>query len=302
MFCDGRDVHNVFMTQHISQIAHAIDFIVANYRNRPSLNDLAREAKVSPAYFQKIFQAHVGLSPLNLCRYLHYKHARDLLSCKNASTLDVALEAGLSGGSRLHDLMITYEAVSPGDISTNGKNLKIYYGMGQSYMGHISLACTQKGLCWLGFHNSNEYDPEKHLKSLRHKWPKANFVHSQNKLGPYVEKVNKLMSLTTRTSGQKNKAPKNSLNLHVFGTNFQIQIWQALLQVGYGQVTNYGDMAKAINKPRACRAVGQAVGQNPIAVLIPCHRVIQSNGIVENYAWGDARKKLLLLKELHNRV
>ena len=277
------------MRDSLAIISNAIDRIITVGESPPGLSELARQAGYDPSYFQKLFQDHVGMSPAKLSRYLKYRHARDLLFTRGVTTLDASYESGLSGQGRLHDLMIDFEAATPGEVRNKGKGLVIRYAILPSIFGDVFLAMTPRGLCWLGFENVPDHTCDKglSLERCRSKWPFAEFVEAPSSLTPVRDKLNTLLD----------SKPDARIKLHVFGTNFQVQVWQALMRIPAGTAVSYGAIAVAMDKPSASRAVGSAVGDNPVSLLIPCHRVIQSSGIVENYGWGDARKKFLLARE-----
>ena len=268
------------MTSQIQTIAQSIDWLVAQ-DTTPSLNDIAAHSGYDPAYFQKIFKSHVGITPTQFLRYKNYTKARDFL-LQGYSTLDAAYEAGLSGQGRLHDLFLKIESMTPGDVKNRGQNLIITYGFTPTFMGELMVAKTNKGICWLGFQmNDSSQQSISRMKSF---WPMAKFVE-----GDVTDEIQKIQSLWRHCKEQS-----DILRLDLFGTNMQIQVWQALLKIPFGAVTDYKTIAHAIGKPKAARAVGNAVGANPISLLIPCHRVIQSTGIVNNYGWGSPRKKIIL--------
>lgn len=265
-------------------IADTIDYMVASYKIRPSLDDLAMRAGYESTHFQKLFKSHVGLSPKQLIQYMHMRHARELLKA-GYSTFDTTLEAGLSSQSRLHDLFLSVEGVSPGDIQTRGKNLDIVYGFAPSYLGEMMIGKTRNGICWLGF--LVDEDRNIPLQAAKSHWPNARFTQDDQAIETEAQKI---MAIWSGASNNKNT--KLKLDLH--GTNFQIQVWQALLKIPFGKTQTYGDIANLLGRPKSSRAVGNAVGSNPVSLLIPCHRVIRSTGIIDNYNWGSARKKLLL--------
>ena len=185
---------------------------------------------------------------------------------------------------------MTFEAASPGEVRRKGQGITIYYGRHPTVFGELFLAVTKKGVCWLGF-EGGEQRKGSSLERIFEKWPKADFVQDSQQTSPHAYKINQIFE--HGHSGTR-------IPLHVFGTNFQVQVWRALLDIPEGMTASYGDVASKIGKSGASRAVGSAVGENPVSLLIPCHRVIQSSGIVENYGWGDARKKFLLLREQRN--
>lgn len=268
-------------------VADAIDYIVSHWQEQPDLESLARRAGYDPTHFQKIFSSKVGLSPKKLLQYMNARHAREFL-LEGYSTLDAAYAAGLSGNGRLFDLFVNVEAATPGEVQRKGQGLTIRYGYYPMPVGDILIAQTERGICWLGFVVDNDHDIP--MQRLLKYWPKAQFVEDIQATAISARKL-----LTIWRGEQESK-----LNIHLYGTNFQIQVWQALLKIPCGGAVSYQDVAAHLGKPGASRAVGGAVGANPISLLIPCHRVIQSSGIIENYGWGTPRKKLILALEAQN--
>lgn len=265
-------------------ISDAIDYIAAHWQDQPDLDFLARRAGYDVTHFQKSFTKMVGLSPKNLIRYMNAKYARDML-LQGYSTLDAAYMAGLSGNGRLHDLFVTLESATPGEVKARGAGMVIRYGFHPSPLGDVLIAETKKGLCWLGFVVDGDRDPA--LQRMDAIWSQAQLIEDVPGTAATAEKILRIWS------GQGHE----KLNLHLYGTNFQIQVWQALLKIPCGATLSYQAVAESIGKTKACRAVGSAVGANPISLLIPCHRVIQASGIIENYGWGTPRKKLILAIE-----
>ncbi len=272
-----------FMTYQMDVIAEAIDYLVAHYHEQPSLEFLARRAGYDAAHFQKLFKENVGISPKRLVQYMTMRHARDFLAEGN-STLDTAFEAGLSGNGRLHDLFVSCEAVTPGDVQRRGAGLAIRYGWHPTPLGEMQVAVTARGVCWVGF--AVDESRVRAMDRMHEWWPAASFIEDADGTAEAVEQIMRIWS------GRGDAAYK--LTLDLYGTNFQIQVWRALLQIPTGDVTSYQSIAEKVGRPKASRAVGTAVGANPVSLLIPCHRVIQSSGIVENYGWGSPRKKALL--------
>lgn len=265
------------MTSQIETIAKAIDWIVAQ-DNPPALDIIANRYGYEPTYFQKLFKAHVGVSPKHFVHYMTYKRARDLL-LQGHSTLDAAYESGLSGQGRLHDLFLKIESMTPGSVKYRGQGIAITYGFAPTALGELMVAKTDKGICWLGF-KVNETQ-QKSLQRMFDYWPKADFVEGD--LSAEIQAIESIW-----------RGENKKLTLDLYGTNMQMQVWQALLKIPFGAVTDYKAIAHFIDKPKAARAVGNAVGMNPVSLLIPCHRVIQSTGIVNNYGWGSPRKKIIL--------
>lgn len=276
------------MTQISTQaVSDAIDYIAAHWQEQPDLDALARRAGYDLTHFQKTFTQMVGLSPKKLVQYMNARHAREFL-LEGYSTLDAAYAAGLSGNGRLFDLFVNVEAATPGEVQKKGQGLRISYGYHPTPLGDILIAQTERGLCWLGF--VVEEDRDVPMQRLRAYWPKAEFIEDVKNTTAAAQKIMRVWR----------GAAEPKFNIHLYGTNFQIQVWQALLKIPCGGTVSYQDVANYLGKPTASRAVGGAVGANPISLLIPCHRVIQSSGIIENYGWGTPRKKLILAMESAN--
>lgn len=253
------------------RIERALRFLEENRLRRPTLDDVARHVHLSPFHFERLFQRWAGTSPKRFLQYLTKEHAKTLLR-DSRSVLDTAYESGLSSPGRLHDLFVTCEAVTPGEYKFRGKGVRIRYGFHPTPFGECLLATTDRGICALRFSDG--------LRELRDEWRVAEFVPDQAGTGVLCRQVFRV--------GDK------PIHLHLRGTNFQLKVWQALLAIPPGKLVTYGDLASVIGAPRAQRAVGSAVGQNPIAYLIPCHRVIRSLGVIGNYRWGHERKRALL--------
>lgn len=265
-------------------IANTIDYLAAHHQEQPDLDFLAKRAGYESTHFQKLFKDYVGISPKRLVQYMNMRHARDLLA-HGAPTLDAALATGLSGNGRLHDLFISCEAATPGDVTRRGQGLKITYGFCPTFLGEVMIAKTQKGICYLGFlMDEKRNEPVRKMK--RH-WPLASFTENDKAISAEGDIIAGLWR------GEKT----GKLKLDIYGTNFQIQVWQALLKIPMGETLTYQDIAKQIKRPKSPRAVGNAVGANPVSLLIPCHRVIRATGIIDNYGWGSPRKKLILAME-----
>lgn len=272
-------------------ISDAIDYIAAHWQDQPGLDFLARRAGYDPTHFQKSFTRMVGLSPKKLVEYMNVRQARDFL-LRGYSTLDAAYAAGLSGTGRLHDQFVTVEAATPGEVKSGGAGLTIQYAFHPSPVGDVLIAQTVRGVCWLGFVVDGNRQPA--LDRLFQTWKNAHFIED---LSATAQPATRLLQICGYGAGQEKLATASPLPLHLYGTNFQVQVWQALLKIPLGAAVTYKDVATHIGKPSASRAVGGAVGANPISLLIPCHRVIQSSGIIENYGWGTPRKTLILAME-----
>lgn len=272
------------MTKNAEQaVSDAIDYIVAHWQDQPDLDMLAARAGYEATHFQKTFTRMVGLSPKRLNQFMNARHARELL-LTGYSTLDAAYATGLSGTGRLFDAMLNVVAATPGEVKKKGEGLVIRYGYHPTPLGDVLIAQTERGLCWLGFIVDGDKDVP--MQRLRRDWPKAALREDVAATRPTAEKIMAIW-----------RGADEHLTLHLYGTNFQMQVWQALLKIPCGGAVSYQAVAKYIGKPKASRAVGSAVGANPVSLLIPCHRVIQATGIVENYGWGTPRKRLILAME-----
>lgn len=262
-----------------NRIAKAIEYIRLNYKKQPSLDEIAKEMGVSTFHFQRLFTEWAGVSPKKFIQYLSLQHAKTVLEEGQKTLFDTAYEVGLSGTSRLHDLFIGIEGMTPGEYKNGGKNLDISYELTTSPFGNIVMASTQKGICCIEFCDTINDG----LTALKNRFPNAQF---ENKNEEYHEQVKRLFSSDwTQTS---------KLKLHIHGTDFQLKIWETLLKIPQGNLSTYGEIASQIGNPKASRAVGSAIGKNPVAFLIPCHRVIQSSGKLGGYMWGEQRKSAIL--------
>lgn len=264
-------------------VAQAIDYLAAEEGRPVDIDALAAKFGYDPTHFQKMFKARAGISPKRMTQYMQYRRARDFL-LEGYPTLEAAHAAGLSGNGRLHDLFVTCEAASPGIVAKGGAGMDIWYGFYPSPVGDMLIAQTKIGVCWLGFVVGD--DRAGVLTALKNHWPKASFIEDAGVIESSAEHILRIWR------GEGDRARRLTLDLH--GTNFQIQVWQALLKIPVGGAVSYQDVARALGDTKASRAVGTAVGANPVCLLIPCHRVIQKSGIVENYRWGTPRKKALL--------
>ena len=262
----------------------AIKYLEEHWREQPRLADLSRHVGLSEGHLQRVFSRWAGISPKRFLQHLTREHARRLL-LGSGDLLGVSLDSGLSGPGRLHDLFVTCEAVSPGDVRRRGEGLTIRTGYHPSPLGECFLAASPRGIVLLAF--CEDGAREAPVARLRARWPLAEIVADPAATRPLAERV----FLPGRAGGEP-------LALHLSGTNFQIQVWEALLRIPSGSLVTYGDIAVAIGLPASARAVGQAVGDNPIPVLIPCHRVIRGDGALGGYRYGLARKVALLGQEL----
>jgi AraC family transcriptional regulator of adaptative response/methylated-DNA-[protein]-cysteine methyltransferase len=267
---------------HYGVMRRAIDIIDAS-EGPVSLEAIAGEMDMSLAHFQKLFSRWVGVSPKRYQQYLMLDHARTLLR-ERFTTLDASLALGLSGNGRLHDLFLRWEAMSPGTYGQGGAGLTIFWGWFESPFGPSLVMGTDKGICGIGF--AAEMGVEAAMQDLTSRWPNADYVEDPMRLRPWV------LNAFGAQSGAGEPTP-----LYLIGAPFQIKVWEALLQVPSGHVTTYSEIAQAVGNPRAVRAVGSAVGRNPISWLIPCHRALRKSGGLGGYHWGMPMKRAMLAYE-----
>jgi len=274
-----------------TRIEQAILFIDSNVRRRPSLQEIAAGVGLSPFHFQRLFRRWAGISPKRFIQYLTVNTAERSLR-ESGTLLDAADEAGLSGPGRLHDLMVTIHAVTPGQLKSRGAGLTIRYGIHPTLFGNCLLAVTERGICWLSFINPRDRDDA--VADLRHYWSGAILQEQPQATQPAADRIFRA-SYNGDNGGQHGRHDRpGPFHLFVQGTNFQVKVWEALLTIPPGAVASYQEVARRIGAPAAVRAVGTAVGQNPVSYLIPCHRVIRKSGAFGNYGGGVARKKALL--------
>jgi len=267
---------------HYGVIARAISELDAAGGERVALDDLAARLGMSPAHFQRLFTQWAGVSPKRYQQYLALGHARHLLS-ERFTVLDAAHESGLSGSGRLHDLFVRWEAMTPGEYARGGEGLDMYWGWFDSPFGPAIVMGTDRGLCGMGF--AAEMGAAESFDDLARRWPKARFIEAPERLQDWVQAA---FGLSTAAD----PAP-----LYLIGAPFQIKVWEALLSVPSGQVTTYSEIARSIGRPTAMRAVGTAVGRNPISWLIPCHRALAKSGKLGGYHWGLPVKRAMLAWE-----
>lgn len=264
---------------HYGVIARALTLIDAEGGTAMTLDDLAARLSMSPAHFQRIFSRWVGVSPKRYQQYLTIDLARRLLAERH-TLLDTAAETGLSGTGRLHDLFLRWEAMSPGDYARAGAGLTIRYGWFPSPFGEALAMGTERGLCGMAF--ADECGREAAFADLKARWPRAHFDEAPGKIEAWVAAA---------------FAQAGETRLHLIGAPFQIKVWEALMTIPSGHVSTYSDIAGAIGNPRAVRAVGTAVGRNPVSWLIPCHRAIRKSGGLGGYHWGLPVKRAMLAWE-----
>lgn len=265
-----------------ARIEQAIQFIETHVQSQPDLAAIAAHVGLSEYHFQRLFKRWAGITPKRFLQYLTAEYARDLLQASQ-NVLDTAYEVGLSGPGRLHDLTVNIHAMTPGEVANQGEGLTIRYGLHRTPFGMAALAMTARGICALRFVSDGETTTT--LAGLQDEWANAAWVEDQAATALLVAQI---------FAASRGEEP---LHLHVQGTNFQIRVWEALIKVPSGAVCTYGDLAQQVGMPNASRAVGSAVGRNPVAYLIPCHRVIRQTGAFGDYRWGAARKKAMLAWE-----
>jgi len=270
---------NTQETINFNRIAEAIEYLTKNFREQPNLDEVAGKVCLSPFHFQRLFTDWAGVSPKKFLQFLTIEHAKNILKEKETTVFDAAFEAGLSGTGRLHDLFIRIEGMTPGEYKNGGEALSINYSYAESPFGNILVAATTKGICHMAFAD----DEETALQELKKNFPKARYrqmvdLAQQNALYIFTHDWTKL----------------DQIKLHLKGTPFQLKVWETLLKIPAGRLSTYKSIAETINNPKALRAVGTAIGQNPVAFIIPCHRVIQSAGTFGKYHWGARRKTAMI--------
>lgn len=268
------------LTDDYLLIEQALGYMEGHFRDQPNLSLIAEQMGYSEYHFQRLFTRWVGISPKRFLQVLTKEYAKSVL--QTSLSIDQAVyTTGLSSPGRLYDLFVTCEAVTPGEYKTRGAGLSIEFGFHPTPFGECLLALTDRGICFLRFVDKGERQDA--IKDLRSRWPMADLQENQARVQKIIRDMFPLA-----------EKPKTPLNLLLSGTNFQIKVWEALLQIPYGKVVSYGLIANSLDMPHAARAVGQAVGNNPIAYLIPCHRVIRKMGLFGNYRYGPLRKKAML--------
>ncbi len=264
---------------NFNRITEAIAYIKQNFKTQPGLDEIAERVHLSPFHFQRLFTEWAGVSPKKFLQYISAEYAKNILKDKQATLFDAAFETGLSGPSRLHDLFMNVEGMTPGEYKNGGEGLLINYSFAESPFGNILVASTLKGICYMAFVD----DEQQALNVLQRNFPNAGYKQmvdliQQNALYIFSHDWSKI----------------DQIKLHLKGTSFQLKVWETLLKIPIGHLTTYGNIAKQIKVPGGSRAVGSAIGSNPVAFLIPCHRVIQSGGTLGGYMWGTTRKTAMI--------
>lgn len=276
-------------TEDFRRIEKAIQFIEANFKLQPTLDQIAASVHLSKYHFDRLFKRWAGISPIQFMQFMTLDYTKQRLT-ESQSILETAFDAGLSGPSRLHDLFVTFEAMTPGDFKKQGAGLDISYGFCESPFGECLLATTRRGICYLGFAEADKRSET--LDRLFQTWPGSEFRDDPKDIRPIVKDIFNI-------DQHKNPRP---FNLQIKGTNFQINVWKALLNIPEGWIFSYQNVASLMGHPKAFRAVANAVAINPVAYLIPCHRVIAKSGKIHQYRWGSARKKALIGWEAAKRA
>jgi len=271
------------------RVATVIRFLDRHHTDQPDLNELAAAAGLSPFHFHRLFSTWAGVTPKDFLRCLTLEHVKQLLR-DGDNVFDAALNAGLSGPGRLHDLCVTLEAASPGEMKNGGAGMQIEYGFAETPFGEALIAETRRGICHLSFMNDQDRNGARDL--LASQWPNAKLKRSDARMAE--------LSATIFTR-EREDTSRRPLRAFVRGTPFQLRVWRALLQVPSGSLTTYGRLAEAIGQSKAARAVGTAVGSNPISFIVPCHRVIRETGALGNYGGGRIRKRAMVGWELSSR-
>ncbi|PXY38699.1 cysteine methyltransferase [Flavobacterium cheongpyeongense] len=271
---------NIQENINYNRIAEAIDYIKANFLEQPNLDKIAEKVNLSPFHFQRLFTEWAGTSPKKFLQYISVEHAKKILKENQSATLfETAYQTGLSGTSRLHDLFVNIEGMTPAEYKNGGKNLEINFSFAETPFGNIIVASTEKGVCFMAFTKDEEIG----FIDLKHKFPNATFSQKLD-----------LFQKNALFIFQNDWSKLSEIKLHLKGTDFQLKVWETLLKIPAGQLSTYGSIAQQIQKPNASRAVGTAIGSNPVAFLIPCHRVIQSTGTFGGYMWGNTRKTAII--------
>lgn len=261
------------------RIAAAIDYIRTHFKEQPGLEEIAAQVHLSPFHFQRLFHEWAGTSPKKFLQYISLDHAKQLLKEKGYTLFDTAFETGLSGTSRLHDLFVNIEGMTPAEYKNGGEKLQINYSFAESPFGNLIVASTARGVCHLAF----QEDEGLAIQDLMALFPNAQYKRNLDMLQQHALFL-----------FQHDWSKLSQVKLHLKGTEFQLKVWEALLHIPMGKLSTYGEIASHLGNPNASRAVGTAIGSNPVAFLIPCHRVIQSTGMLGGYRWGETRKTAII--------
>jgi len=266
------------MKTDFERIEKAIRYIQENFKSQPELDEVASHIYLSPFHFQKLFKEWAGVSPKKFLQFISIEHAKKMLQ-DNHTIADATYETGLSGTGRLHDLFISIEGMTPGEYKNGGEHLQLHYSFAETPFGDIMIASTPKGICHISFVDDNREGID-HLKNL---FPNA-----------VISQKTDLMQQQALQVFKGDWRNLKDIKLHLKATSFQLKVWEGLLKIPMGRLDSYAGIAGQIQAPNASRAVGTAVAQNPVAFLIPCHRVIKSTGVIGEYHWGSSRKAAML--------
>lgn len=262
-----------------NRIAETIVYIKTNFREQPNLDEVAQKVHLSPFHFQRLFSEWVGTSPKKFLQYISVEYAKKLLKESQATLFETAHETGLSGTGRLHDLFISIEGMTPAEFKNGGKNLIINYSFAECPFGNIIVASTQKGICYMAFFEEEQT---------------AFYVLQNHFPNSTLKREFDLIQQNALSIFQNDRSKLNQIKLHLKGTAFQLKVWETLLKIPMGQLSSYGSIAQKIGNQNASRAVASAIGNNPVAYLIPCHRVILASGNLGGYMWGNIRKTAII--------
>lgn len=276
-----RDGQHIAPTGDYETVRRAIAFVSENFRDQPEVEAIAEAAGTNPRALTELFRRWCGLTPKDFLAAVTLDHARKILR-EAPSVLDASFELGLSGAGRLHDLFVTHEAMSPGEWKAGGAGLTVHYGFHPSPFGLALVMTTERGLCGLAFADPGEERAA--LEDMQRRWPNARYTQDSTATAPYAKRI-------FDSAEWRLDAP---LRVVLIGTNFEVKVWETLLAIPLGRATTYSDIARKVCSERAARAVGAAVGKNPISFVVPCHRVLGKSGALTGYHWGLTRKKAML--------
>lgn len=265
-------------------VSRVIELLTEKYRDQPTLEDIARKLGRAPLDVQKTFTRWAGISPKAFLQAVTLDHAKRLLGEERLPLLETSIELGLSGPGRLHDLFVTHEAMSPGEWKAKGRGLQIRYGFHPSPFGRALLMATDRGLCGVAFSDDSRGGDDYALRDMAGRWPEAVYQRDDEALRPYAGRI----------FDPERWSSEQPLRVVLIGTDFQIRVWEQLMEIPMGKVRTYSDIATSIGAPKASRAVGAAIGRNPISFVVPCHRAIGKSGELTGYHWGLTRKRAML--------
>ena len=275
---------NAAVTRDYDHVREAIAFLTRHWIEQPSLEQLAEHLGLSPAHCQRLFKRWCGLSPKEFVQAITVDHARALLN-GSASVLEAAYEVGLSGAGRLHDLFVSHEAMTPGEFKVRGEGLQISYGFHDSPFGDALVMATERGVAGLAFVDEEKGQTRADaLADMTRRWPRATYVEAPWKTATHARQI-------FEPEAWKREQP---VRLVLIGSDFDVRVWETLLKIPMGRAVSYADIARHLGQPNASRAVGSAVGRNPISFVVPCHRVLRGDGNLGGYHWGLTRKRALI--------